>query len=238
MRLNKFLAQNGLCSRREADTLIANNWVEVDGQPIPAQGVKIEPGQTATLLPAAYAWLDKKVTVILNKPPGYVSNLPEDDKTPAVELVTTENFYGTNKAPWVLRKGLAPAGRLDIDSSGLLILTQDGALAKTIIDAESLVEKEYIVKVRGNITSDKLEGLSDGSIELDGRTLKKAKVQRINETQLRFVLTEGKKRQIRRMCEIFDLEVTTLKRVRIGKIELGALPRGRWRLLAKNESVL
>ena len=131
---------------------------------------------------------------------------------------------------------MAVAGRLDIDSQGLLLFTQDGRIAKKIIGDNGKIEKEYIVRVEGLLPDNKLRLLRHG-LELDGKPLKPAKVEWINEDQLRFVLTEGKKRQIRRMCEMVGLRITGLKRVRIGKIKLGHLPEGKWRFLEAGESV-
>ena len=134
-----------------------------------------------------------------------------------------------------LRDSLAPAGRLDIDSQGLLILTQDGRIAKQLIGAESEIEKEYLVRVEGALPKDKLALLNHG-LSLDGKALKPAQVSWQNQNQLRFILQEGKKRQIRRMCELVNLKVTGLKRVRIGNIGLRDLPEGKWRYLQDGEN--
>ena len=131
-------------------------------------------------------------------------------------------------------KGLAPAGRLDIDSQGLLVLTQDGRIAKQLIGADSEIEKEYLVRVQGTLSKQQLELLNHG-LSLDGETLKLAQVSWQNQDQLRFILREGKKRQIRRMCELVGLKVTGLKRVRIGQVKLGDLPTGKWRYLRDKE---
>jgi 23S rRNA pseudouridine2604 synthase len=131
-------------------------------------------------------------------------------------------------------RGLAPAGRLDIDSSGLLVLTQDGRIAKLLIGENSPIEKEYLVRVEGTLTTEGLRLLNHG-LKLDDEALKPAKVSWQNTDQLRFVLREGKKRQIRRMCELVGLKVIGLKRIRIGQIPLGNLPVGQWRHLGPNE---
>jgi 23S rRNA pseudouridine2604 synthase len=131
--------------------------------------------------------------------------------------------------------GLAPAGRLDIDSQGLLVLTQDGRIAKQLIGEESNVDKEYLVRVQGRLDDSGLALLNRG-LKLDGEYLKPARVTWQNEDQLRFVLREGKKRQIRRMCELVGLTVTGLKRIRIGRVKLGKLPLGQWRYLGPDES--
>jgi 23S rRNA pseudouridine2604 synthase len=131
--------------------------------------------------------------------------------------------------------GIAPAGRLDIDSQGLLVLTQDGRIAKQLVGEDSELDKEYLVRVQGKISANGLTMLNHG-LKLDGEMLKPARVSWLNDDQLRFILREGKKRQIRRMCELVGLKVTGLKRVRIGKIKLGDLPIGQWRYLREDEA--
>ena len=137
--------------------------------------------------------------------------------------------------------GLAPAGRLDIDSTGLLVLTQDGRIAKQLIGEDSEVDKEYLVRVKytrpGKLPTAEMNRLQHG-LSLDGKPLKPAKVWWQNDDQLRFVLREGKKRQIRRMCELVGLQVLGLKRVRIGQVMLGELPQGKWRFLGPSEKFL
>ncbi|HEY6773360.1 MAG TPA: pseudouridine synthase, partial [Oxalicibacterium sp.] len=135
-------------------------------------------------------------------------------------------------------RSLVPAGRLDIDSVGLLILTQDGRIAKQLIGEDTSIEKEYLVRVQytkpGRLPDADLQRLNHG-LTLDGRKLLPAKVTWQNDDQLRFVLREGKKRQIRRMCDIVGLKVLGLKRVRIGRVKLGDLPPGQWRYLREDE---
>jgi 23S rRNA pseudouridine2604 synthase len=238
IRLSKRMSELGLCSRREADAYIERGWVYVDGIQISQLGTKIHPGQTITLNHAAQARQQERVTILLNKPVGYVSGLPEDGYRPAVFLVCEQSRWAQDPALGHFHarqlKGLAPAGRLDIDSQGLLVLTQDGRIAKQLIGENSPVEKEYLVRVAGNLSDWGLELLNHG-LELDGQALKPARVSWLNADQLRFILQEGKKRQIRRMCEQVGLRVLGLKRVRIGRIPLGALPEGQWRYLADGE---
>ncbi len=236
-RLSKIMAAKGLCSRREADFLIENGWVRVNGKVVDELGVKVLPTVTIDLDAKAKNVLGKQVTILYHKPIGVVSGQPEGRYKAAMECLGLENQYdrktSTPFQPAML-KGLAPAGRLDIDSTGLLVLTQDGRIAKQLIDANSTVDKEYLVRVEGELTERGLETLRHG-ISLDGEALKPARVSWQNEDQLRFVLNEGKKRQIRRMCEIVGLKVVGLKRVRIGRVMLGDLPVGQWRLLAPEE---
>lgn len=233
MRLSKLMAERGICSRREADAYIAKGLVFVNGEQIKELGTKVLPNVRIELAAQALKQQKDLVTIILNKPIGYVSAQPEPGSgyTPSIQLLTAENFAGPGKAPFSPRsiaEGLAVAGRLDIDSQGLLIFTEDGRIAKKIIGETSEVEKEYLVRVEGILPKNKLALLQHG-LELDGKKLKPAFVEWANEDQLRFVLTEGKKRQVRRMCEAVGLQVTGLKRVRVGKLMLGNIPEGQWR---------
>lgn len=238
VRLSKLMAERGFCSRREADDLIQKGWVKVDGETISQLGSKVDPGAKIELHPHARRKLDRLVTILLNKPIGYVSGQPENDYEPAVRLITSANQErapGDAKLDRVHFEGLAPAGRLDIESQGLLIFTQNGQIAKRLIGENSDLEKEYIVRVRGHLAPRELQLLNHG-LELDGVPLKPARVEWLNDDQLRFVLTEGRKRQIRRMCEAVGLGVIGLKRVRVGRVRLGRLPEGKWRFLRSEES--
>ena len=232
------MAERGLCSRREADELIAKGWVKVDGQIVSELGTKVLPTVKIELSPQAKGQMASLVTILLNKPIGYVSGQPEKDYEPAVRLITAESQERqSSDEPKLQRKhfdGLAPAGRLDIDSQGLLVFTQNGQMAKKLIGENSEIEKEYLVRVRGSIGKREL-GLLNHGLELDGVKLRPAKVEWLNQDQLRFVLREGRKRQIRRMCELVGLDVVGLKRVRIGRVMLGNLPEGKWRFLRPDE---
>lgn len=239
LRLSKRMAQLGLCSRREADEYIERGWVRVDGVVVNVLGSKVLPGQSVTLDRQANEAQARRATILLHKPVGYVSGQAEDGYTPAVALITRASQYsgaergGMRFSPALLR-GLAPAGRLDIDSTGLLVLTQDGRIARKLIGEDSGIEKEYLVRVEGNLSPADLARLNHGLV-LDGKPLKPARVDWQNRDQLRFALREGKKRQIRRMCEVVGLKVTGLKRVRIGGVMLGKLPEGQWRFLGPEE---
>ncbi len=210
----------------------------VDGVRITELGTKIFPTQVITLSKGAEMQQKARVTILINKPVGYVSGQAEDGYKPAASLVEASSRWVNDLSPVQFNpmqmRGLAPAGRLDIDSTGLLVLTQDGRVAKLLIGEDSLIEKEYLVRVQGALTEKGLALLNHG-LSLDGAVLKPAKVSWQNKDQLRFVLREGKKRQIRRMCELVGLKVTGLKRVRIGKVRLGDLPLGAWRYLGENE---
>jgi 23S rRNA pseudouridine2604 synthase len=241
LRLSKRMSELGLASRREADEWIERGWVRVNGQVMDVLGSRVLPTDQITIDPKARHAQAQLATIILNKPVGYVSGQAEDGYEPAVVLITPENRWLEDKGPqqWhrAQLKHLVPAGRLDIDSTGMLVLTQDGRVAKALIGEHSPIEKEYLVRVqrqRGFEHDQAMRLLSVG-LELDGQPLKPARVSWQNEDQLRFVLREGKKRQIRRMCELVHLKVVGLKRVRIGRIPLAALPEGQWRYLRDTE---
>jgi 23S rRNA pseudouridine2604 synthase len=245
-RLNKRMAALGMCSRREADVWIAQGWVQVNGQVAP-MGLQVKPTDRIEVAPEAHGQQATQVTILLHKPMGFVSGQAEDGHQPAVVLINPRTHWREDTSrhrfsPPQLR-GLAPAGRLDIDSVGLLVLTQDGRVARQLIGEDSGVEKEYLVRVQlGDIATDvqaafpkdQLARLRHG-LSLDGQALKPAQVDWQNPEQLRFVLTEGKKRQIRRMCEQVGLKVVGLKRIRIGRVTLGNLPAGQWRYLGATE---
>ncbi|ART56183.1 RNA-binding protein [Acidovorax carolinensis] len=269
-RLNKRMAELGLCSRREADEWIAQGWVKVNGEVAP-MGLQVTPLDRIEVDKVAQGFQEQRVTILLNKPIGYVSGQAEDGHTPAVALINPRTHWrddpSRNRFSPPQLRGLAPAGRLDIDSVGLLVLTQDGRVARQLIGEDSTVDKEYLVRVvyqapgqaaprhpserstplqeideRDPVSTnvqavfppELLERLRHG-LSLDGEPLKPAKVDWQNPEQLRFVLTEGKKRQIRRMCELVGLKVVGLKRIRIGRVTLGNLPVGQWRYLAPGE---
>lgn len=236
-RLSKLMSQRGLCSRREADRFIEQGWVKVDGERA-VLGVKVAEDAEIELLPQAEKTQSQLMTVILNKPVGYVSTQAEHDHRPATTLIRPENYWGKPKATTAIQRGgkkpLAAAGRLDIDSQGLLVLTQDGRVAKRLIGENSDVEKEYLIWVDQPLSDKQLDQLRHG-LALDGKPLKPAKIKRLDEKHIKMTLKEGKKRQIRRMCELVGAKVTRLLRVRIGGVRLGKLPPGKWRFLAAEE---
>lgn len=238
VRLSKLMSQRGLCSRREADRLIEQGLVKVNGQIVDTLGIKFPEDAVIELTQQAQRLQNRLVTVMINKPVGYVSGQAEDDHVPAVRLITRENQSRLDRSGTRLEsahfQGLAPAGRLDIDSQGLLVMTQDGRVARQLIGENSDLEKEYLVRVEGKISAEQIDRLSHG-LRLDGKPLKRAKVRQLNNEQLQIILREGKKRQIRRMCEAVGLAVTGLKRVRIGELRLGKLAEGQWRFVKPTE---
>jgi 23S rRNA pseudouridine2604 synthase len=241
LRVSRLITERGLASRREADAWIEAGWVKVDGR-VAVLGQRAGAQARIEIDPRARQEQAQRVTILLHKPVGLVSGQAEDGHAPAVSLVRPEHRWAQDRSPQRFHpgqlRGLAPAGRLDIDSSGLLVLTQDGRIARLLIGDDSRVEKEYLVRVQhlhpGPLPDAALQRLRHG-LALDGRPLRPARVSWANEDQLRFVLREGRKRQIRRMCELVGLKVVGLKRVRIGSVALGALPSGCWRYLGPHE---
>ena len=233
-RVNKWLAQSGVCSRREAEALIGKGLVFIDGQRVDDAGRKIENGQTLVLNDSAQAILDTMLSVVFHKPIGIVSSLPQDDQIEAASLLTAQAQWDQGGAVPGPANNLAPLGRLDRDSRGLLVLSEDGVLAKALIGPESNIDKEYMVLLTGVITPRKLDLLRNG-LELDGRKLRPAKVRQIHDQKLNIILKEGRNRQIRRMAEAVDLRVVDLMRVRVGPLQIGDLPEGHWRHLTPEE---
>jgi 23S rRNA pseudouridine2604 synthase len=237
-RLSKRMGELGLCSRREAERWITSGWVKVNGVVVDTLGTRVSTDAHIEIDDAAREHQSEQVTILLHKPVGYVSGQAEDGYEPAIVLIRPENRWTADPSPIQFQRehlrSLVPAGRLDIDSTGLLVLTQDGRIAKQLIGENTSVEKEYLVRVEGNLSPDGLKRLQYG-LTLDGVKLKPAQVSWQNEHQLRFVLRQGRKRQIRRMCEIVGLFVTGLKRVRSGNVPLGGLPLGKWRYLRPDE---
>ena len=237
VRISKLMSVRGLCSRREADAYIERGWVYVDGERVSELGSRALPTARITLDKAAQANQQRQMTILLHKPVGYVSGQPEPGFKPAIQLIQPENQQRSPDTPLfhpAHLKNLAPAGRLDIDSTGLLVLTQDGRVARQLIGESSQIDKEYLVRVEGRLDERGLALLNHG-LSLDDKQLKPARVEWLNADQLRFVLHEGRKRQIRRMCELVGLKVIGLKRVRMGRVRLGDLPLGQWRYLREDE---
>jgi len=230
-RVNKWLAAEGVCSRREAEALIGEGRVSIDGERVDDAGRKILPGQTI-VVDAAGA--EARLSVVINKPVGVVSAQPEGPQIPAARLLTPAAYAGDSRAPHTRGVSLPPLGRLDQDSRGLLVLSEDGVLAKALIGPESKLDKEYLVRVAGPINERKIALLRHG-LALDGRKLKPAKIEQVEAQRLRFTLMEGRNRQIRRMCELVELDVTDLLRLRIGPLKLSNLAEGKWRTLSDAE---
>ncbi len=235
VRISKLLTERNICSRTKAEKWVELKWIKSNGKIIERPEHKVHLHDFILIDQKAFKELQDQKTIILNKPINFVSSFDDPKYEQAVTLVNRSNFaVNISKENYsetdikIFQKSLGVVGRLDADSRGLLLFTQDGSFAKSIIGPESNVEKEYIVKVNGRITDDKLKLLRFG-LKLDDQPLKKAIVEETSSRTLKFILTEGKKRQIRRMCKAVDLEAMDLKRVRIGTIHLPKdLKEGQW----------
>ncbi|MCA3740889.1 MAG: rRNA pseudouridine synthase [Phenylobacterium sp.] len=231
-RVNRWLAHRGVCSRREAEALIAAGRVWIDGEVVGDPGRKILPGQTLAVRDGE-SGVDPAVSVLIHKPPGLVSAHPAPGQDEARRLIVPDRA-ALGESPPPPDVSLPPAGRLDRESRGLLILTSDGVVARALIAPETRIAKTYEVRVDGRLTPGAIAQLRHG-LSLDGRALKPAGVFRKGEDRLRFILEEGRNRQIRRMCEQVGLRVVDLFRTRIGPLSLDGLPEGRWRYLSPSE---
>ncbi len=220
MRLNKFLSETGLCSRREADAWIAAGRVQVNGATA-VLGTQVNEGDEVRLDGRPVAARPQRVYLALNKPTG-------------IECTTDRDVAG-NIVDFVgHRERVFPIGRLDKDSEGLILLTNDGDIVNRVLRAEHEHEKEYIVSVDRPLTPEFLEGMA-GGVPILGIVTNPCKVRQVGRNTFRIVLTQGLNRQIRRMCEHFDYTVRGLQRVRIMHIQLGNLPLGKWRNLTAAE---
>lgn len=230
IRISKLLTDQGICSRTKTESWVEKKYIKANDKLILKPEHKIFATDFILIDKRAVTELNDQKTIVINKPRNFVSSFDDPKYKLALTLATKQNYAGDKYVPLDL-KTFGVVGRLDADSRGLLIYTQDGHFAKSIIGEESSVEKEYLVKVKGKITQEKISLLRFG-LSLDGKKLKKARVDQISDQKLKFVLTEGKNRQIRRMCGAVQLEVLDLFRVRIGDIHLPRnLHEGEWAFL-------
>lgn len=221
VRLNKYLSAQGICSRREADRYIEAGKVTIDGR-IAGMGEKVD-GTEEILFDgrAVSGTKEEKIVLAMNKPAGIVCSSKEKDN-----IIDYLNYP----------KRVYPVGRLDKDSTGLILLTNDGELMNEILKARNYHEKEYEVRVRERITADFIRGMSEGVWLSDlGVKTRPCKVKKIDAYTFRIILTQGLNRQIRRMCVYFNFHVVTLKRIRIMNIQLGDLKEGEWREIKGRE---
>lgn len=219
-RLNKAIADTGYCSRREADTLIEKKRVKVNGE-VAVMGLKVTADDAIEVDGKLITNKPPLVYIALNKPRGIES--------------TTDTRTANNIVDFVHHKErIFPIGRLDKDSEGLILMTNDGDIVNKILRSRNQHEKEYIVSVNKPIDDDFLEKMSNGVPILDTVT-KKCKVERIDKSTFRIILTQGLNRQIRRMVEYLGYRVVALKRIRILNINLGSLETGKWRSLSPLE---
>ena len=221
IRINKYLSEAGICSRREADRKVAAGEVRIDGV-IAENGSKVSEGQTVTVNGKVVCGVqDAFVLIAFHKPRGVVCTTQKKDPDNIVDYI---------KYP----VRIYPVGRLDKESTGLILLTNQGDLVNKMMRSGNAHEKEYLVTVNKDVTQEFLEGLANGVPILDVVT-RKCKVEKIGKRKFRMVLTQGLNRQIRRMCEYFGYRVVALKRVRIMNIRLGDLKEGTYRNVTKQE---
>ena len=220
MRLNKYIAYLNIASRREADKLIKDGKVKVNGEIIINPAIQV--GENDKIICNIENYKNEKIYIKLNKPIGYVVSNNKKEGKPIYKLLDEK------------LKKLYPVGRLDKDSKGLILFTNDGIFSRKIIGEESECEKEYYVKLEGNISDGALKKLEFG-ISLDGKKLKPAIVKRVSKNSFNIILKEGRNRQIRRMCEKIGFEVILLKRLRISNIYLNDLQEGKFEYLTKGE---
>lgn len=213
IRINKFLSEAGYCSRRQADQLLESGHIEIDDQ-VAEVGQKVLPGQSVSVDGVPVTKEEEHILIAFHKPKG---------------IVCTTGNYENNIIDYIhYPKRIYPIGRLDKESSGLILLTNDGDIVNRMLRASNYHEKEYIVTVNKDLTREFLDGMANGVPILDTVT-RKCKVKAMGKRTFSIVLTQGLNRQIRRMCEYFDYRVRELKRVRIMNVELGNLKEGTYR---------
>jgi 23S rRNA pseudouridine2605 synthase len=224
-RLQKILARAGICSRRKAEEYIAAGRVTVDGKVVTRPGLKVDPEQTEITVDGKQVLQEEKIYILLNKPPGYVTTMSDPQGRPIV----------TDLLPGIKYR-VFPVGRLDLDSEGALILTNDGALGNKVLHPSFEVNKTYEATVKGGPNTAELQRLARG-IMLDGLKTWPAKLRVLHrkkgETTIEVIIHEGKKRQVRKMFQAIGHPVLRLKRTAYGGLKLGALGRGKYRFLTQ-----
>ncbi|MDF2866157.1 MAG: pseudouridine synthase Rsu [Clostridia bacterium] len=223
IRLNKYIAQSGVCSRRKADEYITNKEVKINGQTIFELGTMVdETKDIVSVKGENISLVKRKIYIMLNKPEGYVTTSVEQfDRPCVIDLIKEE-------------ERVFPVGRLDMETEGLLLLTNDGQFANKLMHPSKKINKVYIAKVTGDITDDAIQRLKKG-VEIDDYTTAPALVEKISKEELKITIHEGKNRQVRKMCTAVGLNVIHLKRIKIGNLELGNLRLGKYKLLKSYE---
>lgn len=230
MRINKYLASAGLASRRGSDELIKEGKVKVNGQTVTELGLDIKPGDTVTVEGKKISADLDFVYFVLNKPKSYISTVKDDkDRKTVLDLIDERDKKGHR---------LFPVGRLDYDTEGMLIITNDGELTERLTHPRFEITKTYTVRVSGVIEEEKLKRLRDGVV-IDGKKTNKTRVKFLeteeNISRYEITISEGRNRQVRKMFETIGSEVLFLKRVKIGDLKLGSLDRGKYRKLTEDE---
>lgn len=222
IRLQKFLASAGVCSRRAGEEMILSGLVKVNGRPVKELGTRVDPeNDTVEVRGEKIALKNSYIYIAINKPAGYVTSCSHPGERTVVELVDTENR-------------IFPVGRLDKNSTGLLILTNDGRIHHRLSHPSFDHEKEYDVTLKKDIHDSDLKKFETG-IVIDGRKTRPASVKRISQNRFRIILKEGRNRQIRKMAEAVGNSVARLHRIRFSDIRIGNLEPGEWRYLSPDE---
>lgn len=221
-RINKYIASCGICSRRKADELISQGKVEINGQVVTDMGHKVDINDIVKINGKLITKEEEKVYIVLNKPKGYVTTSSDQFNRKNVIDLINENVR------------VYPIGRLDMYTEGLLLLTNDGEFANAIMHPRNKIEKTYVVTTDTNINQGQIDKLKNG-VDIGDYITKPAKVRIISKDKIEIIISEGKNRQVRRMCDAVKINLLNLKRIKIGNIELGKLQTGKYRYLTNKE---
>lgn len=229
VRLQKYIAMSGLASRRAAETMISDGRVQVNGEKVTEQGIKVEIGADKVAVDGVpLSVTDKKYYIMLNKPVGYVTTVKDQFERPTVIDIIKQDIDAR----------IFPVGRLDYETEGLLLLTNDGDFTYRVTHPKFHMDKTYLAIVKGVLSVNSINKLRHG-VKIDGFTTSPAEVEIIDTDEgryaVRITIHEGKNRQVRKMFEAVGCTVTALRREKIGTVELGNLPVGRWRHLTSHE---
>ena len=221
-RINKYIASCGVCSRRKADELVLSGKVVVNEKVVQELGYKVNDTDVVKVNGKIIHKEANNIYIILNKPKGYITTSKEQFGRKSVMDLIKE------------KERVYPIGRLDMYTEGLLLLTNDGEFSNKLMHPTNKIEKTYIVTTTSNITEKQIEMLKNG-VDIGGYITKEAKVRALSSTQIEIIISEGKNRQVRKMCSSVGIKVTNLKRIKVGNIELGELPVGKYRYLTEKE---
>lgn len=221
-RLNKYIASCGICSRRKADELIQNGKVKVNEQIVTNLGMQVSETDVVKVEDKIISKEEKKVYIVLNKPKGYVTtNNEQFNRKSVIDLIHEDvRVY--------------PVGRLDMYTEGLLILTNDGEFSNKLMHPRNKIEKTYVITTDTNVTKEQIENLKNG-VDIGDYFTNPAKVRMIGNNKVEVIISEGKNRQVRRMCESVGINLLNLRRTKVGKIDLGTLQTGKYRYLTEEE---
>ena len=221
-RLNKYIASCGICSRRKADELIEAGKVKVNDQIVTNLGMQVSDTDVVKVEDKVISKEEKKVYIVLNKPKGYVTtNKEQFNRKSVIDLIHEDvRVY--------------PVGRLDMYTEGLLILTNDGEFSNKLMHPRNKIKKTYVVTTDTNVTKEQIENLKNG-VDIGDYFTKPAKVKIVGNNKVEIIISEGKNRQVRRMCESVGINLLNLRRTKVGKIDLGTLQTGKYRYLTEEE---